>query len=209
MAPKKYKLPTALPTGTRELVPDDLPTDALTPTSIVLCLNRTQETLIGQHDARHYTIPPGYFTMPYGAAKHLQQRLIVPGTRDPQAYERIVSKIAIEPDIKPEDRARDFVPFTKAQLAAFDGQVEGLAREEMQSPDARHVKPVSMRSVRANSALQRSGGSGDGRVKRPQRSRVDDQGTSEARERAGDALKPSSEPSSAERDQVEAGRGRK
>jgi hypothetical protein len=35
-------------------------------------------------DSGHYVIEPGYFTAPYGAAKHFQARAVVPGSRNPE-----------------------------------------------------------------------------------------------------------------------------
>jgi hypothetical protein len=36
------------------------------------------------YDGNHYVVAPGYFTAPYGAAKHFQERAVVPGSRNPE-----------------------------------------------------------------------------------------------------------------------------
>jgi hypothetical protein len=190
----KYRLPEA-PAGADipNLQPDDLPKDLLLPATIVRGLNRGRVPLLCQHDGRHYYLPPGLFNCSYSAAQHFQQRLIVPGTRDPEVSTRTLSWIAIVGIDKPEDCQ----PFTAEQLKRFGEKTEGLAREDMISPTDRELKKVSMKSPAARSAVER-GGAKSGRRKHLE---AQGQANADAAAAAATTFKPPAQESAAEADE--------
>lgn len=102
-------------------------------------------------DYRGHWCEPEYFTMPYAVAQHLQQRAVVPGTRNPTDPQQIASQLAIL-NIDPPARCQ---PFTREQLERFGGAFkEGLDRSLI--PDAPVVDFVDVAGVVANLNVERA-----------------------------------------------------
>lgn len=132
------------------LLPAHKQKQELKPDTPVICINRGPHELRDQWDADPYVIPPNArFQVAYAAAKHFQQRLIVPGTRNPNVHDAsapmYVSWIGIL-GVDPEEAC---TPFTVDQLAYFGESVEGLNRKAMPGYD-RDVQ------VRSTSEMARS-----------------------------------------------------
>jgi hypothetical protein len=174
---KTYQKP-ALPEGTAvmSLAPEDSVANALTPETVVTCLNRGSHELRDKFDGRDYVIPGGaLFELPYGAALHFKTRQVVPGTRDPHNGHVVKSFIAIL-GLDPAEQCR---PFSDEAMDKIDATPEGLDREQMESPVDRDVQPRGL--------AQSSAGRSQGR-----RPHIDgsQQATSEAAERAAGAMTP-------------------
>lgn len=118
----------------------------------VVCINRGRKPLVDTFDARHYEIPAGFFEIEYGAAKHLQRRLIVPGTRNITSNEQ-VSWIGIL-GVNPPELCE---PFTDEQLAIYGENVEAIARD-VDHGFGREVRVVPTNAVRASSPTIGMGG---------------------------------------------------
>jgi len=194
-----YQLPD-LPSGTpiQSLAPTDLPSDQLTPDRIVRCINRGRDVLEVQFDSRHFHIEPGYFECTYAQAQHFKSHLIVPGTRDRHAHERVVSWIGI----LGIDRPERCTPFTDEELAFYGQQVEGLDRGTSDFEDEREVERVDLRG-RASNTRHRPRTSPKGALD----AQIDRQATPEAKQAAATAFKPP-RASDAEREAVEHARER-
>lgn len=89
----------------------------------VVCINRGRTRLLDTFDARHIEIPPGLFEIEYGAAKHLQRRLIVPGTKNITSNEYVsyIGILGVNDDASCE-------PFTDEQLEVYGEKVEAIDR---------------------------------------------------------------------------------
>jgi hypothetical protein len=108
----------------------------------VVVLFRGGPAIHDMYDSKDYTIPPrpadvslddwratihpaSHHTLTYEVAVHLQNRAIVPGTRDPHNFKKVVSQIGI-PNV---DRADRCTPFTDEELEKF-GYREGIDRSK-------------------------------------------------------------------------------
>lgn len=130
----------------------------LTPTSRVICINRGRKPLFEMFDARPCEIPPGYFKVEYGAAKHFQTRLIVPGTRNIEVggYVSYIGILGSEDGQIKVDDASLCQPFTDEELQTFGVKVEGLDRTALEGV-ARDVTVIKTATARAFSRTQGAG----------------------------------------------------
>lgn len=117
----------------------------------VVCINRGRKPLIDTFDARHVEMPAGFFEIEYGAAKHFQRRLIVPGTKVNAA--EFVSWIGIL-GVNPPELCE---PFTDEELGRFGENIEALSRD-VDHGFGRRVSTVPTNAVRASSPTIGSGG---------------------------------------------------
>ncbi len=130
------------------------------PTERVLCLNRGRRPIEDTFDARHLEMPPGYFYIEYAAAKHFQERNIVPGTKSAVVGGAYVSWISIC-GVNPPEMCQ---PFTDEELAEFGEAVEAIDRRADYGFGS-GVKVVPTSRVRAASpmlGMQRGPGAGVG-----------------------------------------------
>lgn len=113
---------------------------ALNPDTPVVIINRGNTAVCDRYDGEPWEVPPGHWTVPYAVAKHLQNRAVVPGSRDPVSG-RQSSFIGIV-GLDSADRCR---PFTPEQMKRF-----GLAVDAI-DPAARSeaVTLVDVNDVRA------------------------------------------------------------
>src|SRR5690348_6564706 len=194
---RQYSRPD-LPDGAdvRDLVPVDADTRTLTPKTRVTCINRGVETLLVQHNGHHYEIAPGLFEVAYATARHIQQRLIVPGTRQRTVSQRGVIRATSYIGILGVDAPEACEPFTVAELNAFGVKHEGLDRESMPTRRDREVTQVSTKAVRGKTRGQAA------TQRRQFDSQADEQGSDEAAERARNTFTPPAR-SDAERDERE------
>jgi hypothetical protein len=96
------------------------------------------------YDSKHYIITPGYFQAPYGAAKHFQDRAVVPGSRNPEtrteaSFLTIIGVAAPLPDggykiLRRVDDVEQWAPFTDEECAEYGMAVEALDRKHMVEP---------------------------------------------------------------------------
>lgn len=114
----------------------------LRPTTPVVCINRGRKPLNDMFDGVAVTIPPGVFVTEYGAAKHFQDRLIVPGTRnlDLGGFVSWIGIIGTEDRRQRVDPPEVCEPFTDEELQTFGEKVEGLDRGALANPADRDVK---------------------------------------------------------------------
>lgn len=127
----------------------------LRPDTPVVCLNRGRVPLETTFDGNHIPIPVGHFVTEWGAAQHMKDRLIVPGTRNLQVG-GFVSWIAVlgsEDQRIAVDKPEDCLPFTDEELQAFGESIEGLSREGRDQ-----LQPVRVQQARAMSRTQGVGG---------------------------------------------------
>jgi hypothetical protein len=112
----------------------------LTPDTMVLCINRGREEYRDMFDSRPYVIGPGYFTAPYGAAKHFQARAVVPGSRNPEtnfqaSFITIIGVTEMTREglkvIKAIDPADDWPAFSDEECRLYGHAVEALDRANM------------------------------------------------------------------------------
>lgn len=134
-----------LPAGAKvvDLSPVNEAQQALTPETIVVCINRGRETLVRKFDALDYPLHPhteGYIKMPYGAALHFQRHCTVPGTRDvfSGAEQSFIGILGVDPPEWCE-------PFTDEQCQRFGIAVEAIDRSG-------EDEPVQMANVNAATA---------------------------------------------------------
>jgi len=115
------------------------------PNERVLCINRGRKVLTDTFDARHLEIPSGPFYIEYAAAKHLQARLIVPGTKNITSggYVSYIGIRGIDPEALCE-------PFTDEELERYGEAHEAIDRSEDHG-FGRDVKTVPTNAVRAAS----------------------------------------------------------
>lgn len=110
----------------------------LDPTTPVTCLNRGPKMLEDKHDGFDYQIPPhAVFEVSYAAALHLQKRLIVPGTKNPDATDTSMPQYVSWIGIYGIDPAGACEPFTDDELARFGEKTEGLNRDLLPEEDRR------------------------------------------------------------------------
>jgi hypothetical protein len=180
MADQFYQ-PPDLPAGIKPkpLVPEHLHGVPLTPDTIVTCIQRGTEPVHDKFDGKDYVIEPGYFSAPYGAARHFQTRAVVPGSRNPETgkQESFIGILSV-------DRPDRCEPFSEEQCQRFGLKVEAIAREELSSPSARQAHLESVNAIRA-----RMPGAAFGSTLRPEID-LSAQASPEAEARAADALTP-------------------
>jgi hypothetical protein len=132
---------------------------SIEPTTPVLVLNRGRKPLEMTFDGNHRVLPVGLFKTEYGAARHFQERAVVPGTRNVEVGGHVSwfailgtadQRIAVDP---PEM----CVPFTDEELKAFGESLEAIDRSAMTGAD-RFVTPVRTQTARAMSRSQGAGG---------------------------------------------------
>lgn len=136
-----------LPVGVKPIAirPQQQP-NILGPDTEVTVIFRGGPPIVDMYDSRDYVVPekpdgldlvdyraqwcdPAYFTMPYAIALHLQERSIVPGTRNPTNFRIASSQLGIL-NVDPPDRCQ---PFTPDQLKRFGGTYkEGIDRSLME-----------------------------------------------------------------------------
>lgn len=149
-----YSMPE-LPTGAMpiNLVPEEDQKKTLTPETVVLCINRGRRPLRETFDGRHYQIPAGpqTFFAPYGAAKHFQNRLIVPGTRveGEGGYQSYIGILGI-------DAPEACEMFSAEEFAEQQARPEGLDRGAL-DPDRRDVRLIPTSAARASAPGQAAG----------------------------------------------------
>mgnify|MGYP001581463998 FL=1 len=132
---------------------------SIEPTTPVICLNRGRKPIEMKFDGRDRILPVGYFVTEHGAARHFQERAVVPGTRNVEVGGHVSwfailgttdKRIAVDP---PEM----CVPFTDEELSAFGESLEAIDRKAMTGAD-RFVTPVRTQAARAMSRSQGAGG---------------------------------------------------
>lgn len=156
-APPKFALPDD-GAAIASLVLDAANEVALTPSRVMICINRGRTPLKEMFDARACDIPPGYFKVEYGAAKHFQTRLIVPGTRNLEVggYVSYIGILGTEDgQIKVDDEA-NCQPFTDEELQTFGVKVEGIDRSSVEG-SGRDVTLIRTATARAMSRSQGAG----------------------------------------------------
>lgn len=113
------------------------------PETEVLCVHRGRETLEDMFDSRNYTINPGHFFAPYGAAKHFKDRAVVPGSRNPESRSQvsfitIIGKVTMTESglrvDKQVDEPVDWDPFTDEECQQYGMAFEALDRSAMVDP---------------------------------------------------------------------------
>lgn len=109
-----------------DLTPVNPASQALTPDTIVTCINRGREVLVRKFDALDYPLHPhavGFIKMPYGAALHFQRHCTVPGTRDAfsGAEQSFIGILGVDPPEWCE-------PFTDEQCERFGIAIEAIDR---------------------------------------------------------------------------------
>lgn len=107
------------------------------------------------YDGNHYVVAPGYFTAPYGAAKHFQERAVVPGSRNPEtqgqrSFIAIVGVVQALPGggfevLKSVDDPQDWEPFTDEQCHDYEIAFEAIDRDAMVDPIDREVVLAGVR----------------------------------------------------------------
>ncbi len=126
------------------LVPEGGSGVGLTANTVVRCINRGRAPLKDKFDGRDYVIPPGYFTVRYGAARHFQTRLVVPGTRNPEIGTE-QSFIGIVQNEETGERVDDdflCVPLTDEECERAGQAVEAIDRAALSDPADRDVRAV-------------------------------------------------------------------
>lgn len=164
-----------------DLQPESSGVVKLTPESIVLVVNRGREWLTDTYDSKHYRIPPGFFTIAYGAAQHFKNRGVVPGSRNPEtnfqaSFFAIIGVVAPRPDggytvLKPIDHVEEWDPFTDEECRLYEHATETLDRAAMVDPyeSAEDVKLVPVAGGGNASIIPPSrvrGGTGSARTRR-------------------------------------------
>jgi hypothetical protein len=152
----------------------------------VICINRGRNTLDDTFNARHVTIPPGYFRTEYGAALHFQKRLIVPGTRNLEqgGYVSFIGILGSENGKNKVDDESRCTPFTDEELTKFGEKIEGIDRDAL-GGNAKDVQVIPTSIARAQSRNQSAS-------MRPQIS-ADEQATPEAAAAAAHVFEPPTE----------------
>jgi hypothetical protein len=122
------------------LLPAHKQKQELSPETPVFCINRGPFELRDMHNADPYVVPPSaVFQVSYATAQHLQKRLIVPGTRNPNPYDASVPQFVSWIGIRGVDPDDQCVPFDEDFLDRYAGKSEGLNREGL-SPVDRDVQ---------------------------------------------------------------------
>lgn len=135
------------------------------PETDVLCLNRGRMPISDKFDSKDHTIPVGYFTIAYGAARHFKARAVVPGSRNPETRFQ-ASFLAILGVPNPDGKGvRRFVgcddldqctPFTEEECREYGHAVEAIDRAALVDPIDHDV---TIRTIAGNA------GAGGSRVK--------------------------------------------
>lgn len=132
-----YRMPQ--PSGpVADLVPESADGARLTPDTAVLVVNRGRAPLRAKFDGRDYVIPPGEVIMPYGAARHFQQRLIIPGTRNPET-----GAVQSYLGIRGLDDDWMCLPLTDDECDRYGEAKEAIDRAALTNPVDREVQYVS------------------------------------------------------------------
>lgn len=135
------------------LAADDLPVsllpeskqqgEALTPDTPVVIMNRGLGEIRDTFDAQHYVIGPGptKYWVPYGAARHFQERCIIPGTRALGAggFQSYIAILGVDPPELCE--MFDLATFQRQQA-----HIEALDRRAL-DPDRQTAKPVATSAI--------------------------------------------------------------
>lgn len=141
----------------RNLQPESSGEVQLKPDTKVLVVNRGRETLFDTYDSKHYTIPPGFFEIEYGAAVHFKNRGVVPGSRNPEtnfqaSFFAIVGVYVPKVDggflvIRPVDHPHEWDPFTDAECQQYEHALETIDRGAMVDP-IESVDEVQVKAIR-------------------------------------------------------------
>jgi len=145
-----------LPAGVKvqRLRPDHVPNLVLDSNTEVLVINRGPNALSLKWDGEDHRIPSHRETlirMPYGAARHFQEKAVVPGSRDAQnltAQESFLGIIGIDPEEACE-------PFTEEECARFALIPEAIARDR---GEVDYVPMEKARRAMPNAANRGRGG---------------------------------------------------
>lgn len=157
-----------------DLQPESSGEIKLTPDTTVLCINRGRRQLRDTFDSRHYVIPVGYFTIPYGAALHFKNRQVVPGSRNPETnYQAsFISIIGVASPhakglhiAKPIDDEVEWPAFSDEECDQFGEAKEAIDREGLGegAVEIRSVRGGGNAGVIPGSRIKGGGGSGTGR----------------------------------------------
>lgn len=161
--------PPELPAGVKPTAirPQQI-ANVLGPDTVVTVIFRGGPPIVDMYDSRDYVVPekpegvdlvdyrgqwcdPSYFTMPYAIALHLQERSIVPGTRNPTNFRIASSQLGIL-NVDPPERCQ---PFTPDQLERFGGTYkEGIDRSLMEG-DTGKVAIVDVAPIANNLQVDR------------------------------------------------------
>jgi len=132
----------------RSLLPAHRQKQELKPDTLVTCLNRGPRRLVDMFDAEEYVIEPYMlFEVTFACAKHFQNRLIVPGTRNPNPADTELPQSVSWIAILGVDPPQACEPFDPALLERFGEKVEGLNRDALPSAD-RDVQIASTADLR-------------------------------------------------------------
>lgn len=182
-----------LPAGTKviDLSPVNEASQALTPETSVVVINRGRATLVRKFDALDYPLRPhteGLLRMPYGAALHFQRHCTVPGTRDvfSGAEQSFIGILGIDPPEWCE-------PFTDEQCERFGIAIEAIDRSG-------EDEPVQVANVNAATAAGKIPVRGQSNRKRPVRAGKDGNKGS----KLADAMAPPDDLNDAQREAAEA-----
>lgn len=145
MAKKTYDLPENFDlSDVVSLMPEHTKKVELKPETPVVCLNRGPRVLKDMWNADEYVIPANAkFQLPYAAAKHFQERLIVPGTRNPNPSDASLPPYVSWLAIFGVDPPEACVPFTEEQLVSVGESIEGLNRLAMSAGDQVQIRKTS------------------------------------------------------------------
>lgn len=124
-------------TDVKVLVPESSNGHELTPSTPVLCIHRGRKPFTDKFDGIDYVIEPGKFEIAYGAAKHFQDRAVIPGTRDPEvgSQQSYIGIIGLDEPALCE-------PLTDEECERFGAAVEAIDRSTMISKEDRDVTVV-------------------------------------------------------------------
>lgn len=141
----------------RNLQPESSGEIKLTPETEVLVVNRGRETLFDTFNSKHYTIPPGFFLIEYGAALHFKARGVVPGSRNPEtsfqaSFFAIIGVVVPKVDggymvVRKVDNPVEWDPFTDEECEQYSHALETIDRGAMLDP-IESVDEVQLRPVR-------------------------------------------------------------
>lgn len=108
--------------------------ETLGPTTEVLCIHRGRHVLVDKFDGIDYRIEPGRFITTYGAAKHFQDRAVIPGTRNPEMgnQQSYIGIIGV-------DSEADCLPLTDDEVERFGAAREAIDRSALVDNEAREV----------------------------------------------------------------------
>jgi hypothetical protein len=158
-----------------QVVPEDANGLELTPDTEVVIVNRGALPLTVKWNGRDCIIQPGYNSIAYGIARHAQDKLIVPGSRNVEtaAFESFIGI----PNVDPPEMCE---PFTPEELEKIGQKVEAIDRTGQEN-DFQVVKTSATRAKIA--------GQGAVKARRPQ-SDGNQQFSPQAEEAAKYAMQP-------------------